>query len=616
MIKRFVSTICAISLAATLGYAEAKHGIVVYTHDGDIEQQYNEVIEKKITTLGYKVADPHKRINDVYKKKYGSTKLDLLTFMTVVNDTKLKPLLNIDPRLAGFNPFDVFAYKKTGENTTQVSHLTADAILDMLHIEDASVRAEYTATMKSLDDLIVAELKGKTSYIDYDKVIDKTTMNFEIDFQRPEDLSEFIDDFQSRFEEAFEAKQYIIAGFFNFYEHFGDGPNPLEAKFDAFWTYSLCHFTFSYNIFDNEGMKPEAGVFAPCTMYMYIEKGSNKLVVGMPRLANWAAMVNITDKKRLDFIKQLDTEIPQIMVGLGAKEVESTPFPMANGSTTATTTETKEVKKEEKAAENANVVVEARKVAKPSNVGFQVGDKISSFLVGPYAAPEQVIADLEANGFEVLATHKVGDLSSIVFTSAELKKMASRKDRGFAAAMRVLVDQKANKISITNPLYFGKAYMQADFRAVATRTVLENLNKSFEGLKNSEDVLEEDDLADYQFMMGMPKYNDMDVVAEGTDAELLAKVKKSGKVLFELKLGDATLVGVEISKRTAKFPAKIGEGNAMVLPYTVLIEDGKAKSLAPKYNIALYYPMLTMSAFMTIATIPGAIVGDLENAFK
>jgi len=614
MIKKFVSTICAIAIATTFGFSEAKHGVVVYTHEGDIEQKYNELIEKKIQTIGYKVADPHKRINDVYKKKYGATKLDLLSFMTVVNDTKIKPLLNIDPRLAGFNPFDVLVYKKTGESTTQVSHLTAEAILDMLHIEDANVKAEYTAMMKPLDEMIAKELGGKVSHIDYDKLTDKTTMNFEIDFQRPEDLSEFVDDFQSRFEEAFEAKQYIIAGFFNFYEHFGDGPNPLEAKFDAFWTYSLCHFTFSYNIFDNEGMRSEAGVFAPCTMYMYIEKGSNKLVIGMPRLANWAAMVNITDKKRLDFIKQLDTEIPQIMIGMGAKEVESTPFPMGGGNAIATT-ETKEVKKAETTTEVAKTV-EARKVTKPSNVGFEVGDKISAFLVGDYASTEQIIADLKANGFEILTTHKVGDLDSIVFTSEELKKMATKKERGHAATLRVLVNQKDNKITITNPLYFAKAYMQADFETVTTRKILETLNQSFEGLKNSEDVLEEDDLADYQFMMGMPKFEDMDTVAEGSDEELLAKVKKSGKMLFELKLGKATLVGVELGKRTAKFPAKIGEGNAMILPYTVLIEDGKAKSLAGKYNIALYYPMLTMSTFMTIATVPGAIVGDLENAFK
>ncbi|MEA1879819.1 MAG: hypothetical protein U9N11_04180, partial [Campylobacterota bacterium] len=69
-----------------------------------------------------------------------------------------------------------------------------------------------------------------------------------------------------------------------------------------------------------------AAVFAPCTMYMYIQKGTNKLVMGMPRLQNWVSLFNITDKKRLEFNQKLDKEIAEIIVSLGAKEVDATPF--------------------------------------------------------------------------------------------------------------------------------------------------------------------------------------------------------------------------------------------------------------------------------------------------
>jgi len=613
MLKRVSSVIAAMAIITTIGLAEARHGIIVYSSEKSIEDKYNNMIEKKLEGIGYKLTDPHKRVNDVYKEKYGASQLDLLSFMTVVNDAKVKPLLNIEPRLAGFNPFDLFAYKKSAEKSMHVSHLTAEAILEILHITDKKVREEYIASMKPLDTLIQKEIGGKVSYIDYNKIADDTMMNFEFDFERSEDLDEFIDEFQGKFEEAFEAKEYIIAGFFNYKEHFGDGPNPL-TKFDAFWTYSLCHFTFSYNIFDTDNLRPEAGVFAPCTMYMYIETGSNKLVIGMPRLANWAAMVNMKDKKRLDYISKLDSEIPAILVSLGAKEVESTPFP----SQTIQKSETPIVAKKEKEVEKVvSKTAVARVVKTPSKSGAKVGDKISTFLVGPYASVAQINADLEGNGFEVLTSHKIGDITTVVFTSSELKNMANRKNRGFASVLRLTVDEKAKKISITNPLYFLKAYMQSDFRSVETRDLLQKLNNTFEGLRNSEDALEEDDLADFQFMMGMPYYKDMDVVAEGKNEELLAKVKASGKMLFEVKLANgATLVGIELNKRTAKFPSKIGTANASVLPYTVLIEKGEAKSLAPKYNIALYYPLLTMSKFMTIATIPGAITTELGNAFK
>ena len=193
--------------------------------------------------------------------------------------------------------------------------------------------------------------------------------------------------------------------------------------------------------------------------------------------------------------------------------------------------------------------------------------------------------------------------------------MASKKERGFAAVLRALVS--GDKVVITNPLYFSKAYMQSNYNDADAKAVLSSLNKTFPSLTNSKDALKASKLSGYQFMMGMPYYEDMDTVGKGDDKSLLNKAKASGKMVFSLKLNNgSTLVGLKLSKGTAKFANKIGAANAGVLPYTVLIEKGTAKTLAPKYNIALYYPLLSMTQFMTISTVPGEIVSELEAVFK
>jgi len=115
----------------------------------------------------------------------------------------------------------------------------------------------------------------------------------------------------------------------------------------------------------------------------------------------------------------------------------------------------------------------------------------------------------------------------------------------------------------------------------------------------------------------MPYYEDMESVASAENATLVEKAKASGSVVFELALENgATLLGVKLDKRTTKFAKKIGANNASVIPYTVLIEDGEAKILAPKYNLAVHYPLLDMSGFMTIATVPGAIIKDCKKVFE
>jgi uncharacterized protein (DUF302 family) len=90
-------------------------------------------------------------------------------------------------------------------------------------------------------------------------------------------------------------------------------------RFDHYWVYSLCHFKFSYTIF-NVGKNPEAGAFAPCSMYMYLEKDSNVLKVGMPNVTNWISIANIKDPKMIEEIQNMDKKIVSLMKELGAVE--------------------------------------------------------------------------------------------------------------------------------------------------------------------------------------------------------------------------------------------------------------------------------------------------------
>jgi len=249
-------------------------------------------------------------------------------------------------------------------------------------------------------------------------------------------------------------------------------------------------------------------------------------------------------------------------------------------------------------------------------------EKISTYLTGPLQDSAAVQTALKGAGFEVLAEHQIdkkGDLTTIVFTCPTLKATANKEGKGFAAVMRVLVNKADNEISVTNPVYFSKAFLQKSYDDTAAQKVLGKINGAFAGLKGSEDGMDADDLAGYHFMMGMPYYEDMETVGKGSHDELLAKVKayEGGKnLIFELNLApNRTIVGYKIGKKTAKFVKKIGTKNASVLPYVVLIEDGKASILAAKYYLALCYPSLKMSQFMTIATVPGAIEKDCSKAF-
>jgi uncharacterized protein (DUF302 family) len=306
----------ALSLAASMAFGA--QGAKFYIGEGDKEKVYMDMVNNKITTIGFVLSDPHERINDAYKTKYGGTNLDNLGFFSITNDKAVGPLLMKEPALGGFSPFNLHIYKKQGEDKTYVGHVNPETMLDIVGAKDKDVRAKFIASFPELDKMVEKEIGSKTQTVEFKALPAKPMMTFEVPFERGTSLDGFIADFQGKFEEAFEANKYIIAGYKDIKGSMTDN-NVEFGRFDAYWVYSLCHFKFSEGIF-NQG-RPDAGAFAPCSMYMYVEKGSNKLMVGMPRLENWIAVMGIKDPKMVDSIHALDKEITGIMIGLGAKEL-------------------------------------------------------------------------------------------------------------------------------------------------------------------------------------------------------------------------------------------------------------------------------------------------------
>ncbi len=198
-----------------------------------------------------------------------------------------------------------------------------------------------------------------------------------------------------------------------------------------------------------------------------------------------------------------------------------------------------------------------------------------------------------------------------------MKAMANKPTRGLAAVGRLLVDEERKQISIANPVYFGKAFMQKEYSHAVASAELSALEKAFGPFKDSNDKWEFAGLAGYHFMVGMPYYEDMGVVGEGSTADLVAKAQAAKGTTAVVKLSDDRYVAfVTLERRTNGFVKKIGTQNGQLLPWAVLIEGGQAKALSAKYFIAISYPLLTMSEFMTIATVPGAIEADLKKIFK
>jgi len=296
---------------------------VEYSVNGNIDKDFFTFSKDATEEVGFYLNDPHHNVNIVYEQQVGKTSLSQLSFSSLVNDGIARELMNVDPRIGGFTPFNLVIYRKKSNSQTVITHIMPEAALDILQITDPKVRETFTKMFQPLDAAIESKYPQATkSFTKLQGYADKTMMNFEIPFDEPEDIDDFFDEFQEQFESAFETKGYIIAGFYNM-KYSLNTDEDVMPMYAQYVVWSLCHIPFSYTIFDGKNPIPQAAIFAPCSMYAYIKEGENKIVIGMPTLSAWAAALGITDKDKLAKIHQLDTEIPAIIHSLGGIDTDN-----------------------------------------------------------------------------------------------------------------------------------------------------------------------------------------------------------------------------------------------------------------------------------------------------
>jgi len=254
---------------------------------------------------------------------------------------------------------------------------------------------------------------------------------------------------------------------------------------------------------------------------------------------------------------------------------------------------------------------------------------------------------LKAQGLEILGEYQPAKDANrwvLVYTSSDIKSAvkSSGPERAFALAQRIAIYKGAAGIhlSATNPSYWCAAYFQDDFESIQSHV------KSTEGkLKavfkaaaistpmayGSQEGLDLDDLYEYQYMFGMPEFEDQvrlkkfrsfeeaqaalkrGLVKNSTEAQLVYSIVLEGK--------KAALYGIGLSGSDGeqKFLPIIDIDNpkhTCFLPYEILILDNEVYMLHGRYRIALSFPDLTMRTFSKIMSTPGDIEDAMGNLLE
>lgn len=267
-----------------------------------------KTIEKEFKKLGFTIVG-NREMNDKFIKQFQKTTFDTYNLFTLYKNDLVQELSKNHPNIGLFAPMSMSIYSAKGSSKISVAYLSKGAISKIVGIPDENkqlITLENLIT-KALNKAMPNGALVSKSYkiLSTDKQL-VTTFKLEVD---EDDWDEEKEEFQMSLDGELLPNGFVKAGFTDIQIGFEDD----YTKFDFYDTESICKLSVIYTIAQT---RPEAGAFAPCSLYMYKIKGENKMQIGFPNVYNWMSLLNITKKGDVELLEDTQKRMVGILTSL------------------------------------------------------------------------------------------------------------------------------------------------------------------------------------------------------------------------------------------------------------------------------------------------------------
>jgi uncharacterized protein (DUF302 family) len=274
--------------------------------DGNIT---TKTIEEAFTKAGFFVS-ANRDMNIPFKKQFKETSFDTYTLFTFYKKDVTLALAKKYENIGLFAPMSMSIYSKKGDKSISVSSLSASAMQKIMKIpKDEKLLTDLRALV--VKTLKTAMPNGKFETLPY-KIADTkkelvTSFHMEIDAK---DWEDELEELKMGFEGELAPNGFVIAGENNLGDEFEEAN---YEGFDFYEVYSICKLPVIYAIAKNH---PEAGAFAPCSLYMSKKKNADTMTIAFPSVYNWVSSMALDNKEDLSTLEDAQKRMRKILSSL------------------------------------------------------------------------------------------------------------------------------------------------------------------------------------------------------------------------------------------------------------------------------------------------------------
>jgi len=285
------------------------HDIQVLTSDNTDGKITPKTIEAAFQKAGFFVSE-NRDMNFPFKIQFKETTFDVYNLFTFFSKEATLTLVKEYPNVGMFSPMSMSIYTKKGDKKISVASLTPEAMAKILKIPvDNAVLVKVGKMVKEALKNAMPEGEFETLAYTVQEPTGPLVSSYTMEMD-PDEWEDEKEEFQMEFEGSLAPNGFVMAGFNDLNYDFDESK---YEKYDFYDVYSICKLPVIYTV---AKVRPEAGTFAPCSLYMYKKKGENTMHLAFPSTYNWISSMAIDDKDSLRVLKEAQASMHKILTEL------------------------------------------------------------------------------------------------------------------------------------------------------------------------------------------------------------------------------------------------------------------------------------------------------------
>jgi len=280
--------------------------IEIITSDNSDGKITTKSIEEAFKKAGF-IVTANRDMNGPFKMQFKESGFDTYNLFTFYKADAVLELAKKYPNVGLFAPMSMSIYTKKGEKTISISSLTATAMAKIMKAPQDD--ATLLALRKLVKDTLKSALPNGTftspTYA-IQKPIGELITNFTMEMD-PEEWSDELADLKMELKGELATNGFIVAGFNSFSDAL------KVAKYDFYEVYSICKLPVIYTIAKT---RPEAGAFAPCSLYLNKKQNDNNIHIGFPSVYNWMSSLAVDNKEDIKVLEGAQKSMSNLLGSL------------------------------------------------------------------------------------------------------------------------------------------------------------------------------------------------------------------------------------------------------------------------------------------------------------